>query len=59
MIVALHLLRSEAARRFGKTIIDVDWRPDDGPIPFMRHYGPALVAVQVAMILATILRELL
>lgn len=59
MLAGLHLLRSEAARRFGRTIIDPDWRPSDGPMPFIRIYGPLIVAFDVAIILAVIIRDVL
>jgi hypothetical protein len=55
MIATLYLLRSRAARAFGKTFIDPEW-DGTGPTPFVRNYGAYYVAVVVAVILATILR---
>lgn len=45
-------------KKFLKTIIDPDWHPDDGPMPFVRYYGPAIVAIDLAIILAILLRYL-
>jgi hypothetical protein len=45
-------------KKFWKTIIDLDWRPEDGPMPFIKNYGPALVAIDLAIILAIVLRKL-
>jgi hypothetical protein len=45
-------------KKFLKTIIDPNWRPHDGPIPFMRNYGAAIVAIDLAIIIAILLRKI-